>query len=176
MHVRAHLRYLHIAPRKVRLVIGVVRGLPAERAVEQLSVLSKESARPIRKLIESAMANAEHNFKLDRKDLYIKTIVANEGPKLKRYRPRAFGRAAEILKRMTHVTVVLEDRAKTPQPTKVKGRKGETAPMVETETIKHPAAVEPKPAKAKTLKPVDPTPKATRRSAEDKTVARKGTS
>jgi len=65
MEVRAHLRYLRISPRKVRLVVNLVRGLPVDQAIDQLTVLPKRSALPVLKLIKSAVANAEHNFKLD---------------------------------------------------------------------------------------------------------------
>lgn len=174
MEVRAHLRYLRIAPRKVRLVINLIRGMQVDRALDQLSVLPKASTLPVTKLLKSAIANAENNFQLVQKDLYIKSIVANEGPKLKRYRPRAFGRAAEILKRMTHVTIILEDKAKSPAPKKgVKPVKAETA-KVQTEEVKHAPA---KPAVAK--KPVKKQPattKAQERDAQDKIIQRRGES
>ncbi len=179
MLVRAHLRFLRIAPRKVRLVIDVVRGLPVDRALEQLSVLPKRSARPITKLIESAIANAEHNFKLERKDLFIKSIVANEGPRLKRYRPRAFGRAAEILKRMSHVTVVLSDgKAVKPAAEPVKSAAKSTAKPANlgAEAAKG-APAKPKPTTRRaTAKPATAEDKPRRRSAEGARVARKGTS
>lgn len=174
MEVRAHLRYLRIAPRKVRLVINLIRGMQVDRALDQLSVLPKASTLPVTKLLKSAIANAENNFQLVQKDLYIKSIVANEGPKLKRYRPRAFGRAAEILKRMTHVTIILEDKAKSPAPKKgAKPPKAETT-KVETEDVKHAPA---KPAVAKKLVKKQPaTTKAQERDAQDKTIQRRGES
>jgi large subunit ribosomal protein L22 len=107
MDVSAKLRYLRITPRKVRLVIDAIRGKSVVEADAMLSVIPKHSSLPLRKLIASAVANAEHNFQLKKEDLIIKSIVADEGPKLKRFRPRAFGRAADILKRSSHVTVVL---------------------------------------------------------------------
>ena len=113
MEVQAKVRYLRIAPRKVRLVVDLVRGLPAERALTQLAFLSKASAEPVAKLIRSAMANAEHNYQIDPSTLYIKRITADGGPILYRYRPRAHGRAAPIRKRMTHVTVILDSKAGT---------------------------------------------------------------
>lgn len=174
MEVRAHLRYLRIAPRKVRLVINLIRGMQVDRALDQLSVLPKASTLPVTKLLKSAIANAENNFQLNQKDLYIKTIVANEGPKLKRYRPRAFGRAAEILKRMTHVTIVLEDKGKTPAPKKgVKPVKAETT-KVEAADVKH-APAKPPVAK-KTVKKQAATTKAQERDAQDKTIQRRGES
>ena len=176
MEVRAHLRYLRIAPRKVRLVINLVRGMSVEQAIDQLSVLPKRSSLPVLKLLNSAVANAEHNFKLEKKNLRIKSIVANEGPKLKRWQPRAFGRASEILKRMTHITIVLEDLAKSPAPKKG-ATKIETTKL-ETNTVKLPATtakatVATKPAVKKTSK--SPTAKSKARDAQDQTVRRSGT-
>ncbi len=110
MEVIAKARNLRISPRKVRLVIGLVRGMDVDKAAAQLSFMSKASARPVLKLMQSAMANAEHNFKLNKADLFIKSIVADGGPVMDRWRPRAFGRAAPIRKRTSHVTIVLAER------------------------------------------------------------------
>ncbi len=107
MDVIAKLRYFRVSPRKVRLVLGLIRGQHVLFAEQQLMNLPKRSSLPILKLIKSAEANAEHNFKLDPKELFIKKAFADEGPKLKRYTPRAMGRATPILKRMSHVTIVL---------------------------------------------------------------------
>lgn len=112
MEVRAQLRYLRKSPRKVRLVVDLVRGLPVRNAIAQLRVSKKGSARSIKKLIESAVANAENNFKINREGLFVKTIMVDKGPTLKRWRPRAFGRAGAIRKRTSHITVILaEDEA-----------------------------------------------------------------
>lgn len=173
MEVRAHLRYLRIAPRKVRLVINLIRGMQVDRALDQLSVLPKASTLPITKLLKSAIANAENNFHLAKSDLAVKTIVANEGPRLKRYRPRAFGRAAEIQKRMTHVTIVLEDKAKSVAPKQLKKAAKADLKLASGE-IKHepvkpampPAAVKKPPA----------TTKAQERDAQDKIIHRRGES
>lgn len=176
MEVRAHLRYLRIAPRKVRLVINLIRGLSVEQATEQLTVLPKRSALPILKLLNSAIANAEHNFKLERKNLIVKSIIANEGPRLKRYQPRAFGRAAEILKRMTHVTIVLEDPKHVDPKPKAKATTPKTVPAESVkvdQAPKQPVAAKPKPAaRAKKL----PTDQAKARDAKDKEIRRQGTS
>lgn len=110
MEVKAQLRYLRIAPRKVRLVADLLRGKTAQAAEAQLTFLAKESARPLLKLLQSGMANAENNFKLKRDNLFIKIITVNEGPRLKRWRPRAFGRAAPILKRSSHILLVLDEK------------------------------------------------------------------
>lgn len=113
--VRASLRFLRVAPRKVRLVLDLIRGLPVEDAMDQLRMASRAVAKPLLKLLESAVASAEQERegveRLTRDQLYVKMLVADEGPKLKRYQPRAFGRAAMIRKRSSHVHLVLAVRA-----------------------------------------------------------------
>lgn len=99
-----------MSSRKVRLVVDVVRGMQVEPALAQLTFMSKAAARPVRKLLESCIANAEHNFQLDRDGLFIKSALVNQGPTLKRWRPRAMGSAAPILKRTCHITLVLESK------------------------------------------------------------------
>lgn len=105
--VKVKLSYLRISPRKVRLVADLVRGKKAIRAVEILSLLSKEAAKPLKKLIESAIANAKHNHELAADDLRLTKITVDEGPALKRWMPRARGRATTIRKRTSHVKLVL---------------------------------------------------------------------
>lgn len=100
-----------MSPRKVRLVIDAVRGKSVKDADIRLSLMKKDAALPVLKLLRSAVANAEHNFKLSADTLYIKTITADGGPTLKRSRARAFGRAAPIRKRTTHISIVVADRA-----------------------------------------------------------------
>ncbi len=120
MDVHASLRHLRMSPRKVRLVVNAVRGLSIARAEARLAFLKKGAAEPVLKLIRSAAANAEHNFKLDRESLVIKTITADGGPTTKRFRPRAFGRAAEIRKRTTHVNVILAPKSEVDAAKKAK--------------------------------------------------------
>ncbi len=112
MEVKAKLRHLRIAPRKVRLVVGLIRGLNVTEAEQQLMFLNKKSAKDILKLLNSAVANAENNFKLAKKDLKIKEIKVDEGFTLKRWMPRAHGRATMLRKRSSHVTLVLEGEKK----------------------------------------------------------------
>lgn len=99
-----------MSPRKVRLVAGLVRGLDVDRADAQLRFTSKAAARPVSKLLHSAMANASHNHKMSLDGLFVKAIMVNQGPTMKRWRARAFGRAAEIRKRTSHITIVLAKR------------------------------------------------------------------
>ena len=112
MKVIAKLNNLRISPRKVRLVADLIRGLDVSDAKVQLNFLIKRSSRPMLKLLNSAVANASHNFKLDENNLYISELIVNEGPTLKRIMPRAMGRAFYIRKRTSHITLVLEEKKK----------------------------------------------------------------
>jgi large subunit ribosomal protein L22 len=109
MQVHARLNQLRMSPRKVRLVIGLIRGLPAPAAVRQLEFAPKAAALPVLKLLKSAMANAEHNFHLDASTLRVAKVTADGGPVLKRWSQKAFGRAAPIRKRTAHIHLVLSD-------------------------------------------------------------------
>jgi ribosomal protein L22 len=105
--VNARARYVRVAPRKARLIADQVRGLPLEDALPLLRFSTRSAARDIRKLLESAAANAEANHDLVADDLLIKDIHVDEGPTLRRYRPRALGRATRINKRTSHIVVAL---------------------------------------------------------------------
>lgn len=113
MDVNAKLRFLRISPTKVRLVVNAVRGLAIEEAEQQLQFMNKRPAEPVLKLLRSAIANAENNFKLKKDNLFIKKITVDDGPTLKRWRPRAYGRAGEIRKRSSHILLVLGEKAET---------------------------------------------------------------
>jgi len=108
---RAILRNVRVAPRKARLVANLVRGRDVPEAIEMLSFTQKKSAPILRKLIESAVANAEHNDDVSDPDgMFIETVTVDEGPRLRRWRPRAQGRATRILKKTSHITVILGQR------------------------------------------------------------------
>ena len=109
MEVRAVARYVRMPPQKVRLIMDEVRGKKVEEAIRMLTFSPQKGARLLRKLINSAVANAEANKELDVDSLFIKTIFADEGPMMKRFRPRAMGRATRIRKRMSHLTVILDE-------------------------------------------------------------------
>ncbi len=109
MQVIAKTRYARISPQKARLVADQVRGLPVEKALNLLKFSNKKAAHLIRKTLESAISNAEHNEGADVDELKIKAIYVDEGPTLKRIRPRAKGRANRILKRTSHITVAVSD-------------------------------------------------------------------
>jgi len=115
MESRAVLKFARVSPQKARLVADLVRGQDAAEAVETLAFLNKKSAPMIRKLVESAIANAEvraerDNVDLDIDELYVKTIHVDQGPTLRRFRPRAQGRATRIIKKTSHITVELATR------------------------------------------------------------------
>ena len=109
MEIRAAARFVRISPRKVRLVMDDVRGKKVEEALNMLAFAPQKGARILKKLLDSAVANAEQNADVDVDNLFIKRIYADEGPTLKRFRPRAQGRATRIRKRSSHLTVVLDE-------------------------------------------------------------------
>src|SRR5512146_497473 len=111
MHdIQAQLRFLPISAQKIRLVVDMVRGKSANDALELLRFVNKSGALPVRKLVASAVANAEENFGVSRDDLYVATIFADEAPTRKWRRFGARGRFKPILRRNSHVTVVLRER------------------------------------------------------------------
>lgn len=110
MQAKAVARTVRIAPRKVRLVLDLVRGKDVGEAVALLKLTNKRAASVVEKLVLSAVANAEHNYDMDTDNLFVSEIYANEGPTLKRFRPRAQGRATQILKRTSHITVVVSEK------------------------------------------------------------------
>lgn len=110
MQVSAQLNNLRIAPRKVRLVAGVIKGMDVARAQSQLNFLVKKSANPLNKLLKSAVSNAENNFGLVKDNLYIKNLVVNEGVKIKRFMPRAMGQTAMIQKKTSRIKITLEEK------------------------------------------------------------------
>jgi large subunit ribosomal protein L22 len=109
MKVRAQAKYVRQSPSKVRLVLDLVRGMPVEDARSTLDFTNRRAAPTIKKVLESAVANAEHNFALDADELFVAEAYADEGPTLKRWRPRARGRATRINKRTSHITIVVAD-------------------------------------------------------------------
>jgi len=107
MEVKANLKHLRMSPRKIRLVIDVIRKMPVQTALDQLKFINKLAANPIAKLINSAIANATNTYSLAKDNLYIKEIRSDEGVMLKRWMPRAHGRATSIRKRGCHLSLVL---------------------------------------------------------------------
>ncbi len=109
MATSATLKYTHLSPQKVRLVADQIRGLPVDRALDILMFSNKKSATVIKKVLESAIANAEHNDAADIDDLKVASIYVNPGPTMKRLRARARGRADRIFKRSSHITVTVTE-------------------------------------------------------------------
>ena len=109
---KAIAKYVRISPRKVKIVIDLIRGKSVREAEAILQYTPKAATEPVLKLLKSAVANAENNLELNRDDLYVAEVYANQGPTLMRYRPRARGRASRIRKRTSHITIVLDQQAK----------------------------------------------------------------
>ena len=109
METKAVARFVRISPRKVRLIMDQVRGKKVEEALNMLSFAPHRGARVLKKLIDSAVANAGQNSGVDVDSLFIRQVYADEGPTLKRWRPRALGRATRIRKRTSHLTVILDE-------------------------------------------------------------------
>lgn len=110
MEVKASLSYARVGEQKARLVADLVRGKGVDDAIKTLTYLNKKSAVMIKKIIESAVANAEYKKTINVDSLYVKTITVDQGPVLKRFRPRAQGRATGVRKRTSHINVVLDER------------------------------------------------------------------
>ena len=110
MEARATLRYARIAPRKVSIVLDQIRNQPVEVAMAILKHTPKAACEPLEKPLKSAMANAENNHNMDKNSLYVSECFVCPGPTLKRIRPRAQGRAFRVLKRTSHVTIVLNEK------------------------------------------------------------------
>lgn len=110
--VIAQLKFLRMSPKKVRLVADMIRGRGVGTAVNTLTLLNKKAARPLLKLLQSAMANAKNNFRLAPEDLRVKKIIIDGGPMLKRWMPRAHGRATPIRERTSHIKLILEEVSK----------------------------------------------------------------
>lgn len=111
--VKAFARYIHVSPRKLRLVANLIRKTPVDVALEQLRFSSKKAAIPLSKAINSAVANATHNYNMNKDDLFVKSVTIDGGPVYKRYAPRAQGRAFVERKRTSHINVILESRAQS---------------------------------------------------------------
>ena len=109
MEVLAKHRYARISPQKARLVADQIRGLPVEAALNTLTFGTTKSAGLIKKVLESAIANAEHNEGADIDELRVSKVMVDEGPVMKRIQPRAKGRANRIIKRTSHITVAVAD-------------------------------------------------------------------
>ncbi len=158
--MKAILKNYRQSPRKVRLVADFLRGKNVSMALREVNFLSKRAAHPIKKLIESAAANAKENFGIEKEDLVIKEIQVNKGLTLKRSLPRAFGRASAIHKHSSHVSIILdvvgrkhgEEKMKEEVETKGKG----TLPEEQKEAVAPKKIIKKAPGSKKEVKPRKP--------------------
>ncbi|MBN1931140.1 MAG: 50S ribosomal protein L22 [Desulfobacterales bacterium] len=109
MEVKAVSRYIRISPQKVRKLVGDIKGKPVEAGLDILKFMPQKAAGIVEKVVRSAVANADQNPNIDVDSLVIENVILNQGPMLKRFRARARGRGSRILKRTTHITVVLAE-------------------------------------------------------------------
>lgn len=110
MEAKAAARYVRIAPRKMRLVVDLIRGKKVGEAIAILNHTPNASSVVVEKVLKSAIANADHNYNMDVDNLVVSQIFIDQGPTLKRFRPRAQGRATRIHKRTSHITVVITEK------------------------------------------------------------------
>ena len=110
MEVKASTRHVRISPRKVRIVIDLIRGKSVTEALALLKFIPKRASEPIAKVVKSAAANAEHNFSLNKDNLVIAQAFVDQGPTMKRFHPRQRGQAFPILKRTSHITVTVKEK------------------------------------------------------------------
>lgn len=155
MKITAKLNYLRMAPRKVRLVADLIRGMDVKDAEIQLKFLTKKASGPFFKLLRSAASNAQHNFNIEKDNLYISELQISEGPPLKRSMPKAMGRAAQIMKRTSHINLVLETK-KEVKPKKKKEPKPEVIKFKAGEKIKEEKPIEKVEEKPQPGKPILP--------------------
>src|SRR6185503_2364380 len=127
---RATARYVRMTPMKVRRVVDLIRGMEAREALSVLQFAPQAASEPVAKVLASAVANAEHNHQLDPESLIVAVAYVDEGPTLKRFRPRAQGRAFRINKRTSHITIEVESVATRPEPARpaTKATKATKAP------------------------------------------------
>jgi large subunit ribosomal protein L22 len=126
MEARAQARFVRVTPMKARRVVDVIRGMQADEAAALLRFAPQAAAEPVRKVLESALANAENKDGVAADSLYVARAYVDEGPTIKRFRPRAQGRAYRINKRTSHITVVVEERAPVQRDRRTAGSKGGT--------------------------------------------------
>lgn len=160
MEARAQARYVRVTPMKARRVVNMIRGMSALEAQAVLRYAEQGASDPVGKLLKSAMSNAANNLNIDPSNMYVAEAFVDEGPTMKRIRPRAQGRAYRIDKRTSHITLILEEqgsaprrkpgrRSQKPQVKEVVAAKAVAAPKVEAQTEEKPAKAPAKKAVAK---------------------------
>lgn len=149
MEARAQARFVRVTPMKARRVVDLIRGLPAADAQAVLRFAPQDASDPVGKVLDSAIANATNNHNLDPASLVVAEAYVDEGPTMRRFRPRAQGRAYRIRKRTSHITVVLEtmDAASAVKAPAKKSTSAKAAPKAAPKATDKPAAAEKAPAK-----------------------------
>jgi len=143
VETKAVARYIRISPRKARLVVDMIRGRDLAAAEQILDFSDKGAARVVSKVLRSAAANAENNNGLAAEGLFVSKVFVDEGPTLKRFRPRAMGRATRINKRTCHITVILDEREPQKVTSRRRRRKAEKAAVTEAATLAEAQPEEP---------------------------------
>jgi large subunit ribosomal protein L22 len=172
MEARAQARFVRVTPMKARRVIDLIRGLPAADAQAILRFAPQDASEPVGKVLDSAIANATNNHNLNPASLVVAEAYVDEGPTMKRFRPRAQGRAFRIRKRTSHITVVLEefDAAQPVKTSAKKSAKATAAPAAKAPAKKVPAK-KAEPEKATADKAAEPKKAATKKAAAKKAAA-----
>lgn len=152
MEIKAKLKHLRIAPRKVRLVADLIRGKMADDASKILEFTIKKGAHPMKNLLMQAIANAKNNFQIEADNLYISKVFVDEGSKLKRWMPRSRGTAMEIQKKLCHITMVLEEKEISGKEKGEKKIKENKSPEEQKEEEKKESKVKKSSAKTKISK------------------------
>lgn len=147
MEVRAHARNIRMSARKVRLLADLVRGHDIGTALNRIALVPRAACKPLVKVLSSAIANAQHNFQLAKNNLYVKAITVDEGTALKRWRARAYGRAAPIRKHSCSISVTLDERVSGKKsariPTPHKGKDARKAKEFKIDSRSLPKPIEP---------------------------------
>jgi large subunit ribosomal protein L22 len=159
MEIKAKLKHLRIAPRKVRLISDLIRKKPVEQAQVILNFTTNRAALPLLKLLKQAVANAKNNFQLEETNLYIQKINVDEGPKLKRWRPRARGMAYPIQKKTSHITIILDEIEKKAKRRKKSEKIESTFVSASAEATADKKAVADKEEKIKEAPKIEKTPR-----------------
>jgi large subunit ribosomal protein L22 len=162
----AEARYVRVTPMKARRVVDLIRGLPAREALTVLQFAPQSASEPVYKVLASAVANAENNDRLDPDTLQVAAAFVDEGPTMKRFRPRAQGRAYRIRKRTSHITVVVESLAAKPKPAKKAAKKAATPAKADKPAKTAPKADKSAPAKKTTAKKAAPKAETSEQSAK----------
>jgi large subunit ribosomal protein L22 len=148
LRARASARYVRMTPMKVRRVVDLIRGMEAQEALSVLQFAPQAASEPVSKVLASAMANAEHNLQLDPESLIVTVAYVDEGPTVKRFRPRAQGRAYRIRKRTSHITIEVESVVPVARPAKAAPTKAGASKAAPTKATKATKATATEPVKA----------------------------